>query len=171
MILIGLGGNLSSAAGPPQATFAAVLADLPGHGVTVEACSPWYETEPQPPTDQPWFVNGVAAVATRLDPAALLAALHGLEAAYGRERSTANAARTLDLDLLAYGDLVTTAGPVLPHPRLHLRAFVLRPLVDIAPQWRHPVLARTATDLLAALPPDQGIRPLAMPPKGAGAGR
>lgn len=105
-----------------------------------------------------WFVNAVARIETSLSPAGVLAALHLTEAAYGRLRSEANAARTLDLDLLAYGDLVRTEGaPLLPHPRLHERAFVLFPLRDLAPRWRHPVLGETSENLAARLP-EQGIR-------------
>jgi 2-amino-4-hydroxy-6-hydroxymethyldihydropteridine diphosphokinase len=95
------------------------------------------------------------------DPAALLARLMAVETACGRQRSVPNAARTLDLDLIAIDDLVRAApDPILPHPRAHLRAFVLAPLADVAPAWVHPVLGRTATELLAELPP-QEIRPLA----------
>jgi 2-amino-4-hydroxy-6-hydroxymethyldihydropteridine diphosphokinase len=83
-----------------------------------------------------------------------------VEAACGRERSVPNAARTLDLDIIGIGDLVRLApDPILPHPRVHLRAFVLAPLVDVAPDWVHPVLGRSAAALLADLPP-QEIRPL-----------
>jgi 2-amino-4-hydroxy-6-hydroxymethyldihydropteridine diphosphokinase len=83
-----------------------------------------------------------------------------IEAACGRQRSTPNAARTLDLDIIGIGDLVRDApDPILPHPRAHLRAFVLAPLADIVPDWVHPVLGQTAVELLALLPP-QEIRPL-----------
>ena len=122
-----------------------------------------------PASDQPWFVNGVAEVATRLDPAALLVLLHAVEREFGRTRGVANAARVLDLDLLAYGATVAdgrNGGPILPHPRLHERAFVLVPLVDLAPDWRHPVLGKTATELLrdlggtgdaSPMPPGKGV--------------
>ena len=84
-------------------------------------------------------MNGVAVVETSLPPGDLLALLHEIERRFGRERREVNAARILDLDLIAYGDLVRTdAPPLLPHPRLHERAFVLLPLADVAPDWRHP---------------------------------
>ncbi len=90
----------------------------------------------------------------------LLAHLMAIETACGRQRSVPNAARTLDLDLIAIDDLVRDApDPILPHPRAHTRAFVLAPLVDVAPGWVHPVLQRTAAELLAALPP-QDILPM-----------
>ena len=90
----------------------------------------------------------------------LLARLMAVESACGRQRSVPNAARTLDLDLIAIDGLVRDApDPILPHPRAHLRAFVLAPLVDVAPSWVHPVLGQTAAELLAALPP-QDILPM-----------
>ena len=83
--------------------------------------------------------------------------LHAVEAEFGRARAVPNAARVLDLDLLAYDDLVSQPGawPLLPHPRMAERAFVLLPLADLAPDWRHPVLGRTARELAEALPPGQ----------------
>ena len=95
-----------------------------------------------------------------VDPAVLLAHLLEIETACGRERGAPNAARTLDLDIIALGDLVRhSPDPILPHPRADLRAFVLAPLADVAPDWVHPVLGLTAAALLAALPP-QEIWPL-----------
>lgn len=163
MILIGLGGNLPGMLGGVRATLEAALAALEQEGVRVAARSRWYRTAPLPPSDQPDFVNAVVAVETALGPRDLLAALHRVEARFGRSRGAANAARTLDLDLLAYGDRVDAGedgGPVLPHPRLHQRAFVLLPLAEIAPDWRHPRLGVTARELAAALPPGQDAAPL-----------
>lgn len=158
MILIGVGANLPSAAGSSRQTCEAALVHLGRLGVTVVECSPWYETAPIPASDQPWFVNAVARAETALSPAGVLAALHLTEAAFGRHRTVANAARTLDLDLLAYHNEVRTEGALLlPHPRLHERAFVLFPLRDLAPGWRHPALGETAENLAARLP-EQGIR-------------
>ncbi|MHB1204788.1 MAG: 2-amino-4-hydroxy-6-hydroxymethyldihydropteridine diphosphokinase [Rhodospirillaceae bacterium] len=152
-VLIALGGNLPSWVGEPRTTCEAALAALEDAGVRILQRSSWYSTAPVPVSDQPWFVNGVVAAETGLDPAALLALLHSVEAAFGRERAAKNGARTLDLDLLAYGDQVSTAeSPLLPHPRLQDRAFVLIPLVEIAPAWRHPVLGTTARELLDLRP-------------------
>jgi 2-amino-4-hydroxy-6-hydroxymethyldihydropteridine diphosphokinase len=160
MILIGLGANLPGPDGPPAATLAAALAALPAEGVAVARRSRWYRSAPVPPSDQPWFVNGVAALETALAPAALLALLHRLEARWGRRRRVTNEARPIDLDLLAYDDRVETGGLVLPHPRLHARAFVLLPLRDIAPGWRHPTLGLTVEELIRRLPPDATAEPV-----------
>ena len=155
MILIGLGANEPSAIGPPAATLSAALAALAVDGVAIEARSRWYRSAPVPASAQPWFTNGVARVSTGLSPAALLQLLHRIEARFGRERRCANEARPIDLDLLAVDDVVRDAPPpVLPHPRLHLRAFVLLPLREVAPEWRHPALGRTVDELIAALPAD-----------------
>jgi 2-amino-4-hydroxy-6-hydroxymethyldihydropteridine diphosphokinase len=154
VILIGLGGNLSHELfGPPQAVIEAALAALDVLGVAPVARSPFYATAPVPASDQPDFVNAVAAVATGLAPADLLQRLHTIEAAFGRVRRQRNEARILDLDLLAYDDLAKEEGGVsIPHPRLHERAFVLLPLRDVAPGWRHPALGRSVEELIAALP-------------------
>jgi 2-amino-4-hydroxy-6-hydroxymethyldihydropteridine diphosphokinase len=155
MIILGLGANLPSAIGPPATTLVAALVALGEAGVTVERRSPWYRSAPVPAGDQPWYINGVAEVATALAPEALLALLHRVEASFGRVRRTQNEARPLDLDILDYHDLVRDRPPVLPHPRLHLRAFVLLPLRDLAPDWRHPVTGEGLSEMIARLPADQ----------------
>ena len=130
MILVGIGSNLAAPRfASPQTTASAALAQLPALDVAVVRCSRWYLSQPVPPSDQPWYVNAVALVETRLAPAALLAALLALEDRFGRRRGAPNAARTLDLDLLDYdGRQSATQRLTLPHPRLHERRFVLAPL-------------------------------------------
>lgn len=159
MILIGIGSNLAQPpAATPRETAEAAVAALPGIGMRVLALSDWYASEPVPASDQPWFVNGVARVASALEPPALLERMLALEAQLGRIRGAPNAARTLDLDLLDYdSQLLETAPLILPHPRLHLRRFVLEPLREIAPGWRHPRLGRSAAELIDLLPAGQPV--------------
>ncbi len=165
MILVGIGSNLPHpGTGPPEGICAAALDALEAGGMVVEARSSWHVSAPVPRSPQPDFVNGVAAVGTTRSPEDLLALLHDIEAAFGRVRSVPGAARTLDLDLLAYRGLVRAAGkpPLLPHPRMTERAFVLLPLREIAPEWRHPASGRGLSDLIGGLPPGQECRPLRM---------
>lgn len=162
MILIALGANLPTAEGtPPLETCRRAVAALDAlPGLRIARVSRWYETAPIPPSDQPPFINGVVRAEGELDPEALLAALHEIEARFGRVRSVPNAPRPLDLDLIDWHGVIRDApNPVLPHPRAHERAFVLAPISDVAPEWRHPRLGQSAAELLASLPP-QGIRPL-----------
>ncbi|MDJ0945092.1 MAG: 2-amino-4-hydroxy-6-hydroxymethyldihydropteridine diphosphokinase [Kiloniellales bacterium] len=157
-VLIGLGANLDHPEhGGPKETLEAALGRLEEAALRILARSRWYRSAPVPASDQPWFVNGVAAVETVLEPAALLARLHALEADFGRRRAVRNAARTLDLDLLDYRGRVSPSGalPELPHPRLAGRAFVLLPLAEVAPGWRHPVSGLGLKALIARLPADQ----------------
>lgn len=124
-------------------------------GLRLVALSRLWDSAPVPASAQPRFVNAVLRAEGTPEPEALLAALHALEARFGRVRAEVNAARTLDLDLLDLNGLVRAAPPpVLPHPRLGERAFVLAPLADVAPLWRHPVSGATVEALLAALPAD-----------------
>ncbi len=169
MILIGIGANLPYRdGGSPRETCDEAVAALASQGIEIKAQSRWFESAPVPASDQPWFVNGVVSVATALDPAALLARLHAVEERFGRRRSVPNAARTLDLDLLDYDGLVRddkADPPVLPHPRLSGRAFVLLPLADIAPDWRHPVTGLDLAALIERVPPEQITRALEPTPE------
>jgi 2-amino-4-hydroxy-6-hydroxymethyldihydropteridine diphosphokinase len=168
MIVVGIGANLPApdGASPLEAARRAAgrLDALPG--LRLRALSRWFHTEPVPPSGQPCYANAIAllaaeSAAAQPDPAELLAWLQAIEAQAGRTRGERNAARTLDLDIIAMGEaggMVRVApDPVLPHPRAHLRAFVLVPLLDVAPEWVHPVLGRSAKNLLDELP-DQGLR-------------
>jgi 2-amino-4-hydroxy-6-hydroxymethyldihydropteridine diphosphokinase len=157
VILIGIGGNLASGRfGSPRDTLATALAALETEYIHVASRSAWYRTEPVPRSDQPWFVNAVASLATDLEARELLAVLQAIERRFGRIRGAPNAARVLDLDLLDHrGQVVETGSLVLPHPRLHRRRFVLVPLAEIAPAWRHPSLGLTAEQLLVNLTEEQ----------------
>ena len=164
MILIGIGSNLASFSARlmPREIVTEALAALSLIGAEIAARSGWYESEPVPSSDQRWFVNGVAIVTSVLGPAELLRRLLRLEDEFGRIRDTPNAARTLDLDLLDYDGRVCDAPRlILPHPRMHLRRFVLEPLCEIAPAWRHSRLGLTATELRDRLPPGQPVIRLA----------
>ena len=162
LILIGIGGNLASTRfGAPRDTLAAALAALEAADIQVTTRSAWYRTEPVPRSDQPWFVNAVASLATNLAAPDLLEVLQAVEGKFGRVRGERNAARVLDLDLLDHrGQVTETASLVLPHPRLHHRRFVLVPLAEIAPFWRHPVSGLTAEQLLSRLAARQLIERL-----------
>jgi 2-amino-4-hydroxy-6-hydroxymethyldihydropteridine diphosphokinase len=164
IILVGLGANLPSPAyGAPKTTLTAVLERFDAVGLHVAARSRWYESEPVPKSAQPNFVNAVARVETSLTPAALMALLKRIEKEFGRTKGERNAARCVDLDLIAYGDTVTSGEtvPLLPHPRMHERAFVLLPLREIVPRWYHPLLGVAIDELIDRLPPDQAARPVA----------
>lgn len=165
MIVVAIGANLPAAGyETPLATCEAAVARLAEDAdIRVTGRSRWYESEPVPTSDQPWFVNGAVAVETDLIAEVLLARLHEIEDSFGRVRRVRNEARPLDLDLIDYrGQIrVGAMAPTLPHPRAAERAFVLLPLRDLNPDWRHPVTGEGIVDLIAALPRDGGeIRPL-----------
>jgi 2-amino-4-hydroxy-6-hydroxymethyldihydropteridine diphosphokinase len=162
LILVGVGGNLASPRyGTPLDTLMAALTALEAEGIHVATRSAWYRTEPVPRSHQPWFVNAVASLTTHLAARDLLAMLQAVERQFGRHRREPNAARVLDLDLLDYqGQVTETPSLVLPHPRLHQRRFVLQPLAEIAPDWRHPLSGLTAEQLLSRLVAKQAIERL-----------
>lgn len=165
MILIALGANLSSGAGTPETALRIGLDALARRGVRPLAVSRLYRTPAWPDPSDPPFVNAVAAVETVLPPDALMRELLRVEDSLGRVRSVANAPRTLDLDLLDYHGLVCAGDPTLPHPRMSSRGFVLIPLADVAPDWRHPATGASLCDLIAALSPEEraSIVPISAP--------
>lgn len=158
-VYIGLGANLPHPVhGAPPQTLRASLDRLAGREISVLRTSPLYRSAPVPASDQPWYVNAVAELATDLAADALLARLHAVEAELGRARTVVNAARSVDLDLLDFRGEIAPGGPgraILPHPRMAGRGFVLRPLADLAPSWRHPATGASIRVLVAALDPDQ----------------
>jgi len=159
MILIALGASLPSRAGGPADTLRAALTSLGARGITVERQSGFYESPAWPDPSDPPFINAVASVRTELTPADLMRVLHEIEDAFGRQRGRRNAPRTLDLDLIDYDGRVEPGPPELPHPRMASRAFVLLPLRDVAPDWRHPSSGRTVSELIAEAP-SAGVKPL-----------
>jgi 2-amino-4-hydroxy-6-hydroxymethyldihydropteridine diphosphokinase len=155
MIVIALGTNLPSKIGTPRDTLSAALPRLTESGIRIVRVSPFYASQAWPDPNDPPFVNAVALVETELSPAQVMASLHAIEAEFGRVRGAKNSPRTLDLDLVDYDGRVEDGPPVLPHPRMRDRAFVLVPLADVVPGWRYPVSGKTVEELIAALP-DRG---------------
>lgn len=147
-IIVALGGNLAPEGGSAQAVLEAALEHLPQEGLKVAARSGWWRSAAWPDPSAPPYLNGVAVVETGLGPRDVMAALLRIEAAFGRRRSEPNAPRTLDLDLIVYGRrAIDEPGLILPHPRAAERRFVMGPLAEIAPDWRHPVTGETAAVL------------------------
>jgi 2-amino-4-hydroxy-6-hydroxymethyldihydropteridine diphosphokinase len=161
MILIALGANMPSSAGSPAAALTAALERLEERGIKILIVSSFYESPAWPDPSEPAFINAVAAIKTALAPIELLGLLHTIESEFGRRRSLPNAPRTLDLDLLDYDGLVMDDGVTLPHPRMTVRGFVMVPLAQIAPGWRHPVTGLGAAQLLAGLPDRGTVKKLA----------
>jgi len=163
--LIGLGANLED---PPGMIGEALRRLSAGPGLELLALSSLYLTEPQGgPRDQNWYHNAVAFFKSGLEPLELLQRLLDLEAEMGRQRREPCGPRLIDLDYLAQGDLVIERPPrlILPHPRMTERLFVMAPLAELAPDWRHPVLGRPASEILASIPPDgQGMKILTRRP-------
>lgn len=154
MILVAVGSNLSHPEfGSPRVVCDAAVAAIEAGGCTITAISRWFRSAAIPVSDQPDFVNGVISVETGMSPTELLIFLHRIEGRFDRERSVPNAARTLDLDLLAFHEIVNEGpvSPILPHPRMTDRAFVLLPLRDIAENWRHPVTRASLSALIEGL--------------------
>jgi 2-amino-4-hydroxy-6-hydroxymethyldihydropteridine diphosphokinase len=157
MIIVGLGANVSGPWGTPRDTVKRAFEELDRRGVALLRASRLLVTQPFGKRNQPPFVNAVAEIATHLPPEALMRRLHEIEFAAGRRRGIRWGPRTLDLDLLDYHGLIRKpAYPVwggrrpllLPHPGIEERLFVLQPLAEIAPQWRHPVSRKRPRELL-----------------------
>lgn len=152
---VALGSNL----GERERNLEGGLRALAARGVVPRRRSALYLTEPVGGPPQGWYLNAVAEVETKLPPLGVLEACLAAEGEHGRVRTVKDAPRTLDLDLLLFGDQVEKGGALeLPHPRMHARRFVLVPLHEIAPEVRHPVLGLTVRELLARCPDHSQVR-------------
>ena len=155
-VYVGLGSNL----GDREANLREAVRRLEADAIRVVRRSSLYETEPRDIRDQPWFLNAAVEAETDLFPLQLLARIQNIERAMGRRRITPKGPRNIDIDILFYGrSVIRTPELETPHPRIAERAFVLEPLVEIAPEFRHPLSGKTATEMLAVLDP-QGVRRL-----------
>lgn len=163
MIIIALGANLPSRYGSPADTLNKALDVIAGNGVGVVRSSRIWLTAPVPfDPDQDWYHNAVAQVETDLSAHELLDLMLNIEEEFGRVRSVKNAPRLLDLDLIAYHDEVIKDNErlIVPHPRMHERLFVLKPLEDISKSWVHPVSGHDLSFMIQNLPDDQEAKPL-----------
>lgn len=147
-VIVALGGNMAGDFGSSEALLEAALAGFAEAGLPVLLRSSWWRSAAWPDPNAQEYRNGVVLVEAQLSPQELIRTLFTIEARFGRARGARNASRTLDLDLIAYGRLVSDDPEMtLPHPRAHERLFVMGPLAQIAPRWRHPVLGLTAAEL------------------------
>ena len=163
MIIIALGANLPSEHGTPAQTLRAAYEVIENHNIKILKKSRIWLTAPVPfDPDQDWYHNSVVSVDTDLPPHDLLRTLLNIEQDFGRVRSIKNAPRVLDLDIIAYHDEVMQGQDdlILPHPRMHERLFVLKPLADIDDSWTHPIKGRNVQESIAACPEDQQAQPL-----------
>lgn len=181
--LIALGGNLPGDAKAPETTLSKAISALRSDDITLRCVSRFFQTPCFPAGTGPDYVNAAVAVETSLPASALLARLHAVESQFARVREQRWGMRTLDLDLIDCGGAVLPDAEtfarwqglpleqqmqkapgqlILPHPRIQDRAFVLVPLADIAPRWRHPVLEKSVAEMLAELPPQDvaEVKPL-----------
>ncbi len=147
-VVIALGSNLPGAYPSSRELLAGALKALDEHGLRVVRASSWWRSKAWPAGAGPDYLNGVALIETDLAATEVLSIIQALERKFGRERSELNAARTLDLDLIAHGRIVMNEPSLLiPHPRASERLFVMGPLAEIAPTWLHPTEYETAGKL------------------------
>jgi 2-amino-4-hydroxy-6-hydroxymethyldihydropteridine diphosphokinase len=157
MILIAVGSNIDGPWGSPRETVLRALKSLNTWPLKLDAASTLLETKPYGVTNQPNFVNAVVSVETTLTAQSLLIRLHRIEKCAGRKRGRKWGPRTLDLDVIDYRGMIigrsgrTERALVLPHPGIAKRSFVLQPISEIAPRWRHPISRQTALETLSKL--------------------
>lgn len=155
-VYLSLGSNM----GDRQKNLRDAIARLESIGRVLKISS-LYETEPVEFTRQAWFLNCAVAIETEKAPQELMAGLLEIEQEFGRRRLRRKGPRTIDIDIVLFGNIVlNSAALIVPHPAMHQRRFVLKPLAEIAPEARHPVLKKKISELLAALPAGQVVRKL-----------
>lgn len=160
VVVLALGSNLPGGFGSSEILLEAALRKLAAAGLRILAVSPWWRSQAWPDPREPDYLNGVALVEPSLGPQGAIRLLLDTEREFGRLRQGANAARTLDLDLIAHGrQVIDEPGLRLPHPRAHQRLFVMGPLAQMAPGWVHPELGQTASALAAQAQVGADARP------------
>src|SRR5713226_2125245 len=153
--------SLGSNMGDREKNLRVAIDELPHAGVAIAKVSSFYETEPVDFLDQPWFLNCVVEAETHFDPFMLLRALREIETKMGSKKVVAKGPRLIDMDILLYGsETIDTPDLQVPHPRMHLRRFVLVPLAEIAPSLRHPSWAKTISELAAVTTDRSEVRRL-----------
>lgn len=158
MIIVALGANLPSRFGEADITLQIAVTRMEEEGLNVINGSSVWKTAPVPISDQPWYKNAVVAIETDLEPHDLLKLLNKIEDDFGRVRTVRNAPRLLDLDIIAYNNVIMADDNLtLPHPRMHERAFVLKPMEEITTEWQHPVSTKSMGQLVQEIPADQEI--------------
>ena len=152
MILVAIGSNLNSKSfGSPEQNCNAAI-DMLRKYFEVTQSSSFYKTEPIPKSEQPWFVNCIVNIKSKISPSRILDTLLEIELQFGRKRNRKNEARVIDLDLIAYNNLIVKSLKLtLPHPRMHLRKFVIQPICDINKNWIHPISKKKAFEILKEL--------------------
>jgi 2-amino-4-hydroxy-6-hydroxymethyldihydropteridine diphosphokinase len=159
-VYLGLGSNI----GDREDSLQRAITALHSQDLRIDRLSSVYETSPRDNTDQPWFLNLVAEASTELFPVRLLLRVMNIERRLGRKRTVDKGPRTIDIDILLFGNaVVDTPRLMIPHPRLTERRFVLEPLAELAPDLRHPVTKRSIRDLLGATA-DQPLRKVSFRP-------
>lgn len=160
-MIVALGSNRPGDHPSSEALLERVVSWFPQAGLPVLARSRWWRSAAWPDPSGQDYRNGVAVVEANGPPSVVLEALFAIEREFGRIRGAPNAPRTLDLDLVAHGRAVLAdPGLILPHPRAHDRLFVMGPLAEIAPEWRHPVSGRTAAELASSAPIGRDATPI-----------
>jgi 2-amino-4-hydroxy-6-hydroxymethyldihydropteridine diphosphokinase len=159
-VVIALGSNMAGVFGTPDEAVARGIRALGDNGITVTGRSRLWRSKAWPDPKGPEYRNAVALVETKMTPASLMRRLHAIERTFGRERGAANAPRVLDLDLIAYGRMVSPGPPVLPHPRAVRRRFVMGPLAELLPDWTDPIGGKTAAALAGEAEVGRDAEPL-----------